>query len=98
MPPVRESRTTGLYARPVEPVQTLAARYYTDSAVFAIERNTIFAPAWNLVAYEHQLRRTGDYVAENLAGWPIFVRRNETARSRVPQHVPSPRRPDRVGR
>jgi choline monooxygenase len=70
-----QSRTAGLYARRVEPVQTLAARYYTDSAVFAIERNTIFAPAWNLVAYEHQLLNAGDYVTENLAGWPIFVQR-----------------------
>ncbi len=55
---------------------TLPARYYTDPAVYEIERHTIFARAWNLVAYEHQLRNPGDYVTENLAGWPIFVRRN----------------------
>jgi choline monooxygenase len=55
---------------------TLSARYYVDPAVFAIERNTIFAPAWNLVAYEYQLQQPGDYVTENLAGWPLFVRRN----------------------
>jgi len=59
----------------VELVQTLPARYYTDPAVFEIERHTIFAKAWNLVAYEHQLVRPGDYVTENLAGWPLFVQR-----------------------
>lgn len=55
---------------------TLPARYYVDPAVFAIERRTIFATAWNLVAYEHQLQQPGDYVTEDLAGWPLFVRRN----------------------
>ena len=43
--------------------------------MFAAERERVFAPAWNLVAYEHQLRRAGDYVTEDLAGWPIFVQR-----------------------
>ena len=61
----------------VELVQTLPARWYTDPAVFERERWPIFGSSWVHVAYEHQLRRTGDYVAENLAGWPIFIRRNE---------------------
>jgi len=55
---------------------TLPSRYYTDPAVYEIERHTIFAPAWNLVAYEHQLQRPGDFITEDLAGWPIFIRRN----------------------
>ena len=44
--------------------------------MFAAERERVFAPAWNLVAYEHQLRRAGDFVTEDLAGWPIFVQRS----------------------
>ena len=59
----------------IEHDTTLPARYYTDPAVFEAERQRVFAPAWNLVAYEHQLRQVGDYVTENLAGWPIFVQR-----------------------
>jgi choline monooxygenase len=55
---------------------TLPSRYYVDPAVYEIERHTIFAPAWNLVAYQHQLSQPGDFVTEDLAGWPIFVRRN----------------------
>jgi len=54
---------------------TLPARYYTDPNVFEAERRQIFRPSWNLVAYEHQLAHPGDYVTENLAGWPIFVQR-----------------------
>ena len=80
-------------------VRTLPSRWYTDPAVFEKERWPIFGSAWIHVAYEHQLRRPGDYVAENLAGWPIFVRRNED-RTLVGllQPLPAPGRPDRVGR
>jgi choline monooxygenase len=56
---------------------TLPVRWYTDPGVFEKERWPIFGSNWIHVAYEHQLRRPGDYVTENLAGWPIFVRRND---------------------
>jgi choline monooxygenase len=62
---------------PVDLVTTLPARWYTDPGVFERERRPIFGSSWVHIAYEHQLRRPGDYVAENLAGWPIFVRRND---------------------
>ena len=75
----------------MELVQTLPARWYTDPGVFERERWPIFGSSWVHVAYEHQLRRTGDYVAENLAGWPIFVRRNED-RSLVGFHNTCPHR------
>jgi choline monooxygenase len=61
----------------VTPAPTLPARWYTDPAVFEKERWPIFGSAWIHVAYDHQLRRNGDYVTENLAGWPIFVRRSD---------------------
>lgn len=57
--------------------QTLPVRWYTDPGVFEKERWSIFGSNWIHVAYEHQLRRPGDYVTENVAGWPIFVRRND---------------------
>ncbi len=59
----------------IEYTTTLPARYYTAPEVFAVERQQVFAPAWNLVGYEYQLRRPGDYLTENLAGWPLFVQR-----------------------
>ena len=57
--------------------ETLPADWYTDPAVFEKERWPIFGSTWVHIAYEHQLRRSGDYVSENLAGWPIFVRRSD---------------------
>ena len=56
---------------------TLPVRWYTDPGVFEKERWSIFGSNWIHIAYEHQLRRPGDYVTENLAGWPIFVRRSD---------------------
>ena len=61
----------------MEFLETLPARWYTDPAVFEKERWPSFGSTWVHVAYDHQLRNTGDYVAENLAGWPIFVRRSD---------------------
>ncbi len=61
----------------MELTETLPARWYTDPAIFEREKWPIFGAAWIHVAYEHQLRRNGDYVTENLAGWPIFVRRSD---------------------
>jgi choline monooxygenase len=56
--------------------ETLPATWYTDAAMFQRERWPIFGKSWVHIGYEHQLRHTGDYVTENLAGWPIFVRRS----------------------
>ncbi len=62
----------------MEFVETLPAPYYTDPQVYEVERHAIFAKAWNLVAYQHQLAHPGDYVTEELAGWPIFVQRTSS--------------------
>ena len=56
---------------------TLPARWYNDPDIWQRERWPIFGCNWVHVAYDHQLRNTGDYVTENLAGWPMFIRRNE---------------------
>jgi choline monooxygenase len=56
---------------------TLPVRWYNDPGVFEKERWTIFGSNWIHVAYEHQLRRPGDYITENVAGWPIFIRRKD---------------------
>ena len=55
--------------------ETLPTRYYLDPGLWEIERHQIFAKTWVMVANDHQLPKSGDYVAENLAGWPIFVQR-----------------------
>lgn len=54
--------------------ETLPARWYTDPGVFDRERWPIFGSSWIHVAYEFQLRNKGDYLTEDIAGWPIFIR------------------------
>ena len=58
-------------------VETLPATWYTDPAIWQRERWPVFGQSWVLVAYEHQVRNLGDYVTENLAGWPLFIRRTD---------------------
>jgi choline monooxygenase len=36
-----------------------------------------------MIANEHQLVRSGDYVAEQVAGWPVFVQRTESGSLRA---------------
>lgn len=56
---------------------TLPARWYHDPLIWQRERWPVFGSSWVHVAYDHQLRNTGDYVTENIAGWPIFIRRKD---------------------
>jgi len=62
--------------------ETLPARWYSDPGVFDRERWPIFGSSWIHVAYDFQLRNNGDYVTENLAGWPIFIRRGDDGQLR----------------
>ena len=55
--------------------RTLPAQWYTDPEVWQRERWSVFGGSWVHIAYDHQFRNPGDYLTENLAGWPIFVRR-----------------------
>lgn len=55
---------------------TLPAHLYTDPAVYAWEREHLFAHAWQAVARSRDLA-PGSYVACDLAGDPIVVTRDE---------------------
>lgn len=55
------------------PSPTLAASWYRDPEIYEREREAIFATAWQYVGHRQQLARTGDFVAVEIAGWPIFV-------------------------
>jgi len=47
--------------------------WYRDSGVLERERHSVFALEWQLVARADQLRAPGNYVAVDLAGWPVVV-------------------------
>jgi choline monooxygenase len=55
--------------------ETLPTRYYLDPAIWEIERHQVFAKSWVMVANDHQLPKSGDYITEQVASWPIFVQR-----------------------
>ncbi|MEZ5667310.1 MAG: aromatic ring-hydroxylating dioxygenase subunit alpha [Alphaproteobacteria bacterium] len=54
---------------------TLPAWCYRDADLYQRERREIFAKCWQLFAHEDQLREPGAYVADTVAGFPLFVLR-----------------------
>ena len=59
------------------PVRSLAARYYTDPAIFERERRGLFSRTWQFAAHESELRNAGDYVTVDLAGESLFCIRGQ---------------------
>jgi len=55
---------------------TAPIHLYRDPEVFEREREAIFARTWQYLGLEADLVRTGEYLAETLAGFPILVVRN----------------------
>jgi len=54
-------------------VETLPASWYRDPEAYGREREAVFSRAWVYLGHRQHLRRTGDYVADEVAGWPVFV-------------------------
>jgi choline monooxygenase len=52
---------------------TLTADAYTSPEFFRRERAAIFGREWLLVGHESEIRNPGDYIATDIAGWPVFV-------------------------
>jgi choline monooxygenase len=56
---------------------TAPAALYRDPAVFARERETVFARNWLFLGLAADLAAPGDFVAETLAGYPVVAVRGE---------------------
>ena len=56
----------------IDPVRSLAARYYTDPAIYAAEQAGLFARSWQFAGHASQLENAGDYFAFDLAGESLF--------------------------
>ncbi|HVO14109.1 MAG TPA: Rieske 2Fe-2S domain-containing protein [Alphaproteobacteria bacterium] len=52
-------------------------RVYTDPAVFALERERLFARAWLYVGHESQVPKPGDFLAGRLDRDPILLTRHK---------------------
>src|SRR6478609_8143639 len=55
------------------PAATLPAVAYHDAAWYAAERHAVFAAEWQLAGFRTHLRRPGDFVTHDLAGWSVVV-------------------------
>ncbi len=69
---IDETEIAGL----VEP-DRVHRRVYTDKAIFALERERIFARAWCYVGHESQLKQTGSFLRSQIAGRPVLAVRLE---------------------
>jgi choline monooxygenase len=52
---------------------TLPAKLYTDSDIFADEKERIFACSWQVVGHKDQVANTGDYFTTELVGEPLLI-------------------------
>ena len=55
----------------------LPARCYVDATFNEIERDTVFARGWQLVAHAGQVEHPGDHVVAEIGGVPLLIVRGE---------------------
>lgn len=65
------------------PIHTLDARYYTDPAIFAKEREGLLARTWQFSGHESQVSNAGDYFAFEIAGESLFCIRGRDGNLRA---------------
>jgi choline monooxygenase len=52
---------------------SIPAPFYTDPSVFALEKEKIFARAWQVVGHHDQAGKPGDYFTTELVGEPLLI-------------------------
>jgi choline monooxygenase len=69
--------SAGLWPQPAEHALALPARCYVDAAFEQIERDTVFARGWQLVAHAGQVEHPGDHVIAEIGSVPLLIVRGE---------------------
>ncbi len=59
------------------PIQALEPKYYTDSAIFEKEKQTLLATTWQFAGHESQIPKSGDYFKLEIAGESLFCVRDK---------------------
>jgi len=54
------------------PIKSLAAKYYTDPAIFEAEKQNLLARTWQFAGHASQLENVGDYFTFEMAGESLF--------------------------
>lgn len=65
--------------RPLAEASTIPSGWYTDSRIFELERQTVFARSWHFACRTDQVAAPGQFVSLELAGEPLVVVRGQDA-------------------
>ena len=52
---------------------TLPAQFYRDPEPYQRERQAVFAAGWQFLGHENEIAEPGDYLAGDVAGWPVVA-------------------------
>ncbi|HLI79104.1 MAG TPA: aromatic ring-hydroxylating dioxygenase subunit alpha [Candidatus Binataceae bacterium] len=63
-------------AHALESGHTLPARWYTNNAVFAAEKERIFHRSWQYVGHAGQVAKPGDFITTKLGDIPVVIARD----------------------
>ncbi|MEL6226528.1 MAG: aromatic ring-hydroxylating dioxygenase subunit alpha [Pseudomonadota bacterium] len=66
----------------IEPVRSLDARYYTDPAIYELERHQLFGRAWQFAGHASLVESPGDYFTFEIAGESLFCVRGRDGKLR----------------
>jgi choline monooxygenase len=61
---------------------SLPASFYSDPAIFPLEREKIFARTWQVVGHRNQVTNPGDYFTTKLVGEPLLIVRGTNSELR----------------
>ncbi|MEO5559000.1 MAG: Rieske (2Fe-2S) protein, partial [Dokdonella sp.] len=79
--------TTDFAEQPLATASALPARYYSGAVASELDRRTVFARGWQLVAHTAQLDHAGDHVVAEIAGVPLVVVRGDDGALRALHNV-----------
>ena len=72
---------------PSGPVRALDPSLYGKADIFARERAAVFANSWRLIGHENMLPEPGDFLTDDLAGWPVLAVRGSDGNVRAFHNV-----------
>jgi choline monooxygenase len=64
-------------ALPLERARTIPSSWYCNPAIYALEQQTVFRDAWQVVGRVDQVAEPGTYLTATVAGEPILVVRDQ---------------------
>ncbi len=68
------TQTSPLHVDPdISRAWSIPSTFYTDTAVFLLEKQKVFGKSWQVVGHRDQLARPGDYLTTELMGEPLLL-------------------------